>query len=662
MATIQGREEHTDWLLRMISEIVDHVEILSPVEYNEGRRYIPQSVSRFSGYIDYSLTPYWKEILNCFDVASPVREVAVMKGVQIAYTTALESIIFYLAGHVKTIPVMFATADRDLSHARMENNIIPMFQQSGMDIFRSADEDSRQKTGKTRDFLQWEGGGYMIPAGAKNSDRMRSISVLAMLMDEIDAWAESLKGGGNPVYLLKDRCAAYHHVRKILMGGTPLIKGSSHIEREFQRGDQRRYMVHCLKCGEAQALRWSGRNKDKGFQYGIQWDYTTEGALDAGSVRYACAYCGEGHQEHDKPRLFAESNAEWVPTATPVEPEIRSYHIPALLSPAGMQPWSKCVSSYLRAWDAQNNRVRDVEALQLFYNNTLGEPFEIMGAKISFAMVSGHRRAAYRRGEIPNRYISEVAPGPVCFLTCTVDVHHDNLRVAILGWTRNATCWLVDYHRLDDFSEAGCEVLESPAWAALREIIENRQYVADDGKRYNIAITLIDAGFANATVTEFCGQYENSVFPILGRDSYTKTQKIQEFAPFHTQAGTLGYRIHVDFYKDRIAPVLRRDWTYDSGIQAPYTFNAPVDTTDDELRELTREYRREKKQANGTVTHYWHRPHGAPNELWDLMVYGHCAVDIVAYSIFIERFQSETIEWVQFWDLVEGDPIFWAPQ
>lgn len=80
------RTEHAipdpdEWLIDRVESIVDEVEILSPVEFNEGRRYLPQSVSRFSGYIDYDLTPWWREIIDCFDVASPVREVAVMKGV-----------------------------------------------------------------------------------------------------------------------------------------------------------------------------------------------------------------------------------------------------------------------------------------------------------------------------------------------------------------------------------------------------------------------------------------------------------------------------------------------------------------------------------------------------------------------------------------------------
>jgi phage terminase large subunit GpA-like protein len=658
------RTEHAipdpdEWLIDRVESIVDEVEILSPVEFNEGRRYLPQSVSRFSGYIDYDLTPWWREIIDCFDVASPVREVAVMKGVQVAYTTALESIIFYIAGFLKTVACMFFTADKDLSTARVENNIIPMFQQSGMDIFQSSDSESAQKTGKNRNQLQWKGGGYMIPAGAGNADKMRSFSAPWILMDEVDAWQLTLKRGGNPIYLSKDRASAAWAVRKILMGSTPLIKGSSHIEREYDKGDKRMYYVRCLKCGFSQVLRWSGRNNEKGFEYGFKWDVDEEGKLKSETVRYHCQSCEHPHYEHDKPKLFCKENAEWIPTAVPLSPEFRSYHLPALYSPAGMQPWYKCVSAYLQGWDTTHNRMKDVDAFQLFYNNILGKPFEVYGGKISFVMVSAHRRSFYQRGNIPNNAIAQYCQSPVLMLTCTVDVHHNNLRAAIFGWTRGANSWLIDYYRIEDNSESGCENIDSPAWARLREIIEDAEYTADDGKIYNIGVTLVDAGFANATVTEFCASYQYGVFPILGRDSYTKTQKIQEFAPFSTQSGTLGYRLHVDYYKDRLAPVLRRDWSADDGIQRPYQFNAPMDATDSELKELTREYRKEKKNPNGTISHSWHRPHGADNELWDLIVYGSAAVDIVAYNVCIQHFQDEVIDWDRFWTICEEGQMFY---
>ncbi|MCK4830022.1 phage terminase large subunit family protein, partial [bacterium] len=323
--------------------------------------------------------------------------------------------------------------------------------------------------------------------------------------------------------------------------------------------------------------------------------------------------------------------------------------------PIGMQPWYKCVSAYLKGFDPVEKKVRDIGKYQVFYNNILAEPFQIVGSKIRFASVSAHRRAVYRLGQIPNKYADKNSGSPILFLTCQVDVHKKNLAVSVMGWTRDACSYVIDYWRFEDND---CSELSSPVWGRLRELIEETIYEADNGQKYRIALTLVDAGYANDTVTSFCGDYESGVFPILGRDRPAKNQTIKEFAQFTTQSGTIGYRILVDHYKDRLAPVLRREWVEEGGVQKPYHFNAPVDITDPQLKELTRESRREKVDPNGNSTYYWHRPGNAPNELWDLWIYGHAGVEIMAWNICINHFSIDSIDWVQFWDYIEESKLF----
>jgi len=177
-----------------------------------------------------------------------------------------------------------------------------------------------------------------------------------------------------------------------------------------------------------------------------------------------------------------------------------------------------------------------------------------------------------------------------------------------MGWTRDARCYVIDYWRFERENDADdCGELTSSVWGRLREVIEEKRYKADDGKVYGVTMTLVDAGYANDTVCKFCSDYESGVYPILGRDRPGKNQIIKEFAEFTTQAGTVGYKILVDHYKDRLAPVLRRTWVEEAGDQKLYHFNAPVDISDKQLKELTVESRREKTDPNtGMVTNYWH--------------------------------------------------------
>lgn len=637
-----------DWIVQEIGALTESIERVRPTSYNERVRFLPGSVTPIPGYLRYDVNPFMREIVDCCDVDSPVREVYLEKGVQITWTTALESVALYFMGHVRTLPTMYVTADRDLAAARIENNFLPMLQQSGLGhILRSSDEGNTRKTGKTAEQLQWEGGGYMVPAGARSVSKSMSYSICVLLKDEVDAWPDVIGKDGDPMKLFDDRCAAFWERRKIFGGGTPKIAGTSKIHKAFLRGDQRRYYVRCKKCGFAQVLRWSFPEGPGGFK----WDLDEGGVLILESVRYCCQNCGEPHFEHDKEKLFSPKNgAEWRPTARPVQPDIRSYHLPSMYSPAGMTPWYKCVGQYLDAFDPVARRVKDPDQFQVFYNNILGEPFEVMGSKISFVQVSGHRRTMYALGRVPNRFARQYLGGPILFLVCTVDVQKEFLSVGVFGFAVDAKTCLIDYFRINVPPGADdCSAITSPVWAELRALIDERTYNSDDNRAYRFHVTLIDASYSTDTVAVFCSEYASGVFPILGRDRPAKYQRIKEFAEFKTQLGTTGYRVLVDHYKDRLAPVLRREWSEAAGVQRRYHFNAPIDITDAALKELTVEQRREKRDASGVVSYFWYRPGNARNELFDLLVYAHAAVDIIAWTLCVQYYELDNVDWPSFW-------------
>jgi len=576
-----------------------------------------------------------------------------MKGAQLAYTTNLETILFYHILFIKTQAAMFFSADKELVSGRMENGILPMINESGFsDVIRSSDIGNARKTGKTKDHLQWDGGGFLIYQGAKNAKKMRQWSAPLLLKDELDGWDRNVGQDGNSDALTDARAYAYWDTRKILRGSTPLLEPSM-INEAYLCGDQRKYMIRCRACSFPQELKHRKPNNETGIVGGFQWD-TEGGRLVLESVRYACVECGHTHYEHDKDFIFAEENgAAWVPTATPKEPQIRSYHLPAFYSPAGFRPWSKCISDFLASYDPVAKQTISISRYQEYVNNTLGLPFKQQGASVGFRSVSGHRRTEYRFGQVPNEYAAEHSGSKILFATCTVDVHKRNLAVAVFGWCRDARPYLLDYWRLEQLDskkeDYDCREISCPAWARLSAVIEEKEYEADDGQKYGVALTFVDAGYANDTVLTFCAQYDSGVHPIIGRARAAKNQRIKEFDPFRTQSGVLGYKLLVDHYKDRMSSVLRRQWDPEIQGQPIYHFNAPMDATDKQLTELTKEYRKEDTDPQGNTFYVWHRPGNAPQELWDLLGYGYASVDVLAYSICIGFFKLETINWDDFW-------------
>ena len=661
--------DEREWLASCFEDLTVEMEVVTPSEWAERSRYLPPQLTPMPGFYRFEVAPYLREIVDCLAVDSPIREVAVMKGAQVGVTVGvLENGIGYCIDHVTTAPVMMVTADAEMAKNRMEQNIAPMIQDSGLaDRIKSADESNKRRSGKTARRLEWEGGGFLVPFGAVNANKLRSISIQYLLRDEIDGWPLTVGRDGDPLKLSQARTAAYEGGRKILDLSTPLLKGTSKIAERFARGDQRYYFVCCLECGHPQVLRFRRTDPDTGEVSGIVWE-TDGGRLVPDSVRYLCEKCGHPHTNDDKTRLLSpENGAEWRPTAEPASPDVRSYHLSALYSPVGMQTWAGCVSQWLEAWDEEKSRARDMEQLQTFYNNVLGEPFEVRGEKIRFEQVSPHRRREYRLGQVPNELATRVAGSPILLLTCAVDVHKEELPVGVVGWARGRRPFLLDYWRM----EGDTEQLDNPAtWDRLRQLIEagdpadpgSWAYVADDGKRYRVQLTLIDSGYRADHVYQFCAEYEAGVFPVKGRQEPPKATN-REFSAFQTPMGTTAYSVTVDMYKDRLSAALRRSWDGQS-MQPPGHFNAPLDISDDALKELTRETKQAKIDARTgkRLGFEWRRPSGAANELWDILVYNSAALDIIAWDVCRNQLGLEFVSWPAFWELAENEKLYFVQE
>lgn len=653
-------DEQREWLLAEVDSLTDEVEVLSPSEWAEAKRYLPPSASAMPGLYRFDVTPYLKEPLDCLGVESPVRQVTLMKGVQIGATVGiLENAIGYCIDHVRNAPCMLVSADMELARDRVTGCVVPMLQHSGLaELVRSVDEISSKKTGKTDKRIEWVGGGFLIPYGAQSANKMRTWSIRYMLRDEIDGWPLRVGRDGDPIKLTEDRTAAYESSRKLANVSTPAEDETSQIKKLFLQGDQRYYFVCCVKCGHAQRLRWRRTNPDTGEVTGMVWDMS-DGVLVSGSVRYLCSKCAHPHTNADKTKLLTpENGAEWRPTAKPQDPTHRSYHLSALYSPVGMQTWEACVRTWLKAWDVENNRPRDFEVLQVFYNNVLAETFVTLGEKVRFEQVSGHRRSVYAKGQVPNEYAKSHCGSPVYLLTCAVDVQKDNLAVAVFGWCRDRRALLIDYARFAGDTE---QLDDAGSWGKLREWIETRVFEADDGTRYQIALTLVDSGYRTDAVYAFCGEYSSGVLPLKGQNVPSKRSPVKEFSVFNAPNGQRAILVTVDIYKERWQAALRQHW--DGLSQQPVGhFNAPVDVTDKELKELTRETKRAKIETatNKRVGWEWHRPSGAKNELWDLLVYNSASLDLIAWQISqelyaLKRIEYDQTDWPAFWEYVERE-------
>ncbi len=640
-----------EWLIEKIDGIKDTHDVMSVSEYAESVRYMPPSVTAFSGDFSFDVAPFFREIADCMSQESPVRVVSLMKGAQVGATVSLlENAILYCIGHLKTCPIMALIADSEMAKIRVEENIMTMLVQSNLDHLIQSNEGASgsRKTGKNKDKISFEGGGFLFLFGANNPAKLRSFSIQYLLIDEPDGFKRTTKDG-DPITLAITRTSGYSTSRKICLLSTPTTKEESRINEYYEMGDKRHFYVPCKKCGFEQVLEWNKIDKKTGVVYGLIFAHN-DGVLDVDSVRYVCKNCHHRHKNSDKNKIFGKGY--WKPTCKPSQPSHRSYHLSALYAPIGNKSWESIVYEWFECWDVVKNKAKDISKLQVFYNNNLGLPFAVEYKKLKMDLLCRHIRKEYNYGEVPNGFALHACGHEISLLTCAVDVHKDNLAVAVFGWARGSIAFLIDYFLIEDDD---CMAVSSNAWRRLADFLENKKYISKNGYSYEPIICAIDVGYEQSVVMSVCMGFKETVqkkvIHIKG-DGYKKGSDCKQFSPSLSKVGrqTL-YMLNVNMYKERWHASLLNPWSksnLDQCTQHDYCFNSPDDVTADQLKQLTMEKRVPKTcDKTGAFKGYgWDRPSGSKNELWDLLVYNNAALDILAWD---NAGRKAGFEWSRVW-------------
>jgi phage terminase large subunit GpA-like protein len=179
-----------------------------------------------------------------------------------ATTAVLESGILYNIG-ADPKAQLFITADTELAKAGVQLKIDRMIDEAGLKhlIFSQAKKKKgNEDSGDTTTMKQYPGG-FLHTYGAKSPARFRSNSYPAGFADEFDAYPDSIKGEGDIISLFRSRTTVYSTTRKILWLSSPKIEQTSKINKLYLTGDQRKFFVPCVYCGEMQELVWHGKKK-----------------------------------------------------------------------------------------------------------------------------------------------------------------------------------------------------------------------------------------------------------------------------------------------------------------------------------------------------------------------------------------------------------------
>ena len=116
-----------------------------------------------------------------------------------------------------------------------------------------ADNKSRD-SGNTITMKHFPGGSLSM-IGANTPGDLASRPIRYLFMDEVDRFPATAGTEGNPMQLAERRTETFRHNRKVMITGTPTLKGGN-VDKEFQRGTQEEYETECPECRKYSVIRF----------------------------------------------------------------------------------------------------------------------------------------------------------------------------------------------------------------------------------------------------------------------------------------------------------------------------------------------------------------------------------------------------------------------
>lgn len=389
-----------------------------------------------------------------------VTQVSVMKSARVGYTKILDHVVGYYLAHDPS-PILIVQPRVEDAEDYSKTEIAPMLRDTPV-LAEICGDPKAKDSNQTILKKTFANGANLTLVGANSPGGFRRITCRIILFDEVDGYPSGGAGvEGDQIALGIKRSETFWN-RKIALGSTPTVKGTSRIEKAYEESDQRRYYVPCPHCGEFQVLEWGGPETP----YGIKWDKDENGEGIPESAYYVCRHNGCVIHHNEKSGMV--KRGEW--RATKPFKGHAGFHIWAGYSLFPNAAWKYLVAEWLRVKN-------DPLMRQTFINLVLGEPYEDRGEKAL------SEKRLLERCEV---YAAEVPDG-VAVLTAGIDTQDGRFEIEVTGWGRNEESWSIAF----DVIEGDLETNEP--WQRLDAYLKQIWRRAD-GRGFTIMAACMDSG------------------------------------------------------------------------------------------------------------------------------------------------------------------------
>ncbi|NHB89597.1 phage terminase large subunit family protein [Photorhabdus tasmaniensis] len=524
-----------------------------------------------------------------------VTYVSVMKSARVGYTKILDHVVGYYLAHDPS-PILVVQPRVEDAEDYSKTEIAPMLRDTPVLAEISGDPKAKNsnQTILKKTFLN---GSNLTLVGANSPGGFRRITCRIILFDEVDGYPSGGAGvEGDQIALGTKRSETFWN-RKIVLGSTPTVKGTSRIEKSFGDSDQRYYYVPCPHCNEYQVLEWGGPDTP----YGIKWDKDENGNGLPDTAYYVCRHNGCVIHHNEKARMV--KRGEWQ--ATKPFKGHAGFHIWAGYSLFPNAAWKYLVAEWLRVKN-------DPLMRQTFINLVLGEPYEDRGEKAL------SEKRLLERCEV----FSAEVPDGVAVLTAGIDTQDDRFEIEIVGWGRNEESWSIAY----DVIEGDLETDEP--WKRLDAYLK-QVWRRADGRGFTIMAACMDSGGHHTQqVYEFSkARIGRRIWAIKGESARggkrSPVWPTKKPTP-RTKSSFKPIILGVNAAKDTIRGRLHIDPPLPGEASASY-MHFPADRDLNYFSQLLAE-RSVLKESGGQRFRVWEQLPGRANEALDCRVYAYAAL------------------------------------
>lgn len=478
---------------QMVQELVRPRVIPSGSDWALQNRVLSVDEADVAGPFNFDSRPYQRGMLNA--ICDPkIKEVVIMCASQIGKSIVmLSGLAFYLC-EINGTRCLYMLPTKEEARKYSRHRISSMLREMPA---LAAVVTGDFKKGQTLTEKRLKNGGWLIFVASGSSSDLSGMPANLIFIDEFSRCALTAKSAdgktdeGDSFTLLMRRGAEAIRL-KVVIVGTPTVKGVCPTYERFKKSDQRHYQMPCPFCGEynflgLHNLNWTGMADISAKQI-------------FSDTHFVCRCNNKIYKDHLM-QSYSDDSCKWVARAESISV---GFQLNRFYSPS--TNWSELAEELYEA-----KRIREetgsIGTERAVINTGFGLPHETKAGEIpKWQELEKHRYTVSGDKLVPNR---------VKALLCFIDCQGNRFEYVTIGIYKK-NFWVVDHGQIygNDIKDEHDQMYEN-----LTEFFK-QTYTREDGRKLKPKTYFIDSGGAyQAPIIRFCQQHKPYLIPTRGDDA-----------------------------------------------------------------------------------------------------------------------------------------------